>query len=334
MAQGRGSITPRALPAELDARPVARLELGDGARIPRWTSGRECWVFRAETAEELCGYHAQLIASALAPHERLEHLLYSPRSDATDGPFRVGGAPGSHAVGITQGRLLISHDPHADSPPRSVLRIDLSVVSALELGSALTLGWFVVRFGGPQGAASCAVTFSSSGIAHFRELVRVYRHLGRRARAPRRGAFEWPSVWEVVPAYLRSELEPLTDAGEPPLAVLRSPERWTSEKGFWSTRAVCVCAAGLLVATPLGLLWAASEPSLRPGGYGFGVNVTVVPPDRVLEAAIGTRGTLGVLRLRVGSGAAPHELEVPFDPDDVRSAETVVQLVRCWRGAA
>jgi len=313
---------------------VDRLELCDGARVPRWTSGRECWVFRAETAEELCGYHAELIASALAPGEPLQYLLYSPRCDATDGPFRVGGAPGSHAVGITPGRLLVSHDPHADRPPRSVLRIDLSVVSALELGSALALGWLVVRFAGPQGPSSCAVTFSSSGIAHFRALVRAYRNLGSRARAPLGEALEWPSVWEDVPSYLRTELEPLTNAAEQPLAVLRSPERWSAEKGRWSTRQVCTSAAGVLVASPLGLMCAASEPRPRPGEWSFGANVTVVRPERVLDAAIQARGTTFLLRLRAGGRAAPHELEVPFDPDDVRSAEQVAQLARSWRGAA
>ena len=201
------------------------------------------------------------------------------------------------------------------------------------MGCALALGWFVVRLQGPDGACSRAVTFGGQGIGHFREVVRAYRRLGLEAHARRAEPLTWPAVWEGVPAYVRTELEPLVDAEEEPLASLRSPERWTSERRFWGTRSVCASAVGLLVATPRGLLWAASEPRLRPEGLTFGVNVTVVRPDRVVDAAIGTRGSVGVLRLSSGGPPNPHEMKVPFDPEDIDSAKRIVDIVAGWRGA-
>ena len=318
MAERRG-LSPRAGDPEANA--------------PRWTSGRECWVFRAETLDELCGYHPRLIGSALHPSERLHYLLYSPVFDAKDGPFRVGGAPGSHAVGITANAFLVSRDPHSEEPRQSITRIDLDAVSSVEVGCALALGWFVVRFAGPRGPASCPVLFGGQGMEQFRAVIRAYRRLGCEERALSEARLDWPKVWEDVPIYVRSELEPLVEEEERPLAMLRTPERWTAQRG-WGRRPVCASAAGLLVATSRGLLWAASEPRSAPGGFSFGVNVTVVRPERVRGVTLGSRESIGVLRLKAGSGEAPHELEVPFDGDDVASAEEIVRLARAWRTPA
>jgi hypothetical protein len=304
------------------------------ADVPRWTSGRECWVFRADTPDELCGYHPRLIGSALAPGERLLYLLYSPVFDAKGGPFRVGGAPGSHAVGITAGAFLVSRDPHAEEPRQSITRIALDAVSSVEIGCALALGWFVVRFAGPRGPASCPVLFGGQGMEHFRAVVRAYRRLGPPERVESEARLDWPRVWQNVPNYIRAELEPLVEEKERPLAMLRTPERWTAEKRWWRERPVCASAAGLLVATSHGLVWAASEPRTTPAGLSFGVNVTVVHRERVRGAAIGSQESMGVLRLKAGGREASQDLEVPFGGDDVASAEEIVHLARAWRTPA
>ena len=301
---------------------------------PRWTSGRECWVFRAGAPDELFGHHPRLIASALDPGERLRYLLYSPVFDARDGPFRVGGAPCSHAVGITAKAVLVSRDPHTAEPRQTITRVDLDDIAFVEIGCALVLGWFVVRYTEGPSARSCPVLFRSQGMSQFREIVRAYLQLGRSGRGRRVGRLDWPAVWEGVPVYVRSEIEPLFEEAESPLAALRTPERWTAVKRWWRERTTCACAPGLLVATSHGLLWAASEPRPKPDGVSFGVNVTVVRPGRLRNATIASRESLGVLRLQVGGGAASYEIEVPFDPVDVASAEEVVRLARTWRGLA
>jgi hypothetical protein len=307
-----------------------------GEALPRWTSGRECWVFRAETPEELCGYHPRLIGSALTARETILYLLYSPLFEAGDGPFQVGGAPGSHAVALTTKRLLVSRDPHSEREGRSVRSIDLGSVHSIEIGSALTLAWFVVRYAGPGGPAACPVLFSAHGLDHFRSIVRAHLDRGPRAPAPGPPALDWPGVLRETPAYLSSELAPVTRETDPPLAVLRTAERWAGERRPWGGGAVCLLAAGLLAATPLGLLWAASETRTRPDGLSFGVNVTAVRSDRVASACISSRAVHGtavpVLRVRAGDGPAATELEVPFDERDLASAESIVHLASSWRG--
>jgi hypothetical protein len=331
---GGGSARSRAFAAREPDSLTGTLELEAPGRGPRWTSGREGWVFRAESPDELSGFHPPLVRSALGAEETLHYLLYSPLFEGTDGPFRVGGTAGSHSVGLTSGRLVVSHDPHAEGRPRSVTTIDLDEVSCLELGSALLFGWLVVRGGGPRGPSRHTVTFNARGMDPFRALVRAYRRLGPERGAGSEAASAGEDVWEGVPAWLRSEIEPLLEPGERPLAVVRSPERWTSQRRRWRTRPACASATGLLIATPRGLLRAASELRRRPGDLAFGVNVTVVRADRLSQAAIEARDGLGALRLAAGEGPGSHELEVLFDAGDAPGAERILRLVRAWGGRA
>jgi len=308
----------------------------DVGRSPRWTSGRECWVFRAETPDELCGHHPELIGPALAPREALQYLLYSPIFDATDGPFHVGGTPGSHSVALTSRRLLISRDPHTETGRRWVHSIDLGSVSSMEIGSALALAWFVVHFVGPAGPAACSVLFSANGLDHFRAVVRGYLAQGRPPHPPEASSLDWSSTWSEAPAFLRSELAPLARETPPPLAALPTPERWSAGGRSGRGRTACLSAAGVLAATPLGLLWAASEARTRPDGLSFGVNVTAVRRDRVADASVSTRpvhGTaLPVLLVKAGEAPDATELVVPFGEHDRGSAETIVHLASAWRG--
>jgi hypothetical protein len=308
------------------------LELEVPRCVPRWTSGRECSVFRAGSPDELCGFHPALVRSALPPDETLHYLLYSPLVEGTEGPFHVGGTAGSHSVGLTSRRLVVSHDPHAEGRPRSVTTIDLDSVSCLELGSALLFGWLVVRRGGRRGPSRHTVTFNARGMDPFRALVRTYWGLALERGAGSEAALAGEDVWDGVPAFLRSEVEPLLEPRERPLAVLRSPERWTSEKGQWRTGPACVSATGLLIATPSGILRAASEPPRRPGDLAFGVNVTIVRAGRLAEATIEARDDLGALRLVAGEGRGSHEVEVLFDAGDAGEAEEIRRVVRAWRG--
>jgi hypothetical protein len=210
-----------------------------------------------------------------------------------------------------------------------VTSIDLGDVTCLEIGCALLAGWLVIRVRGPVGPDTYTIPFSSHGIRHFRALVRVYRAQGLR-RVPNPGpAREWREAWAGTPAWLRSDLEPLVEEAEPPLAILRSPERWTSQERLWS-QPLCESSPGLLVATRRGLVWAASEPRMRPEGLAFGVNVTVVRSDHVSAAVIREKGGLCVLHLRTGEGPSGHDLEVPFERGKVAAAEAVAQLARRW----
>ena len=297
-----------------------------------WTSGRECWVFRADDPEQLCGHHPELIRSALLAGESVRYLLYSPIFDAGGGPFRVGGMPGSHAVAITERRLLVSHDPHADGRSRSVLAIELESISCIDLGCALAMGWFVVHHAAPR-AATCPILFGAHGSTHFRSVVRAY--LGQTGKQPdRETSGGWSAAWEGVAPYLRAEAEPLLDGATGPLAVVRVSERWSQQRRLWRWVPVCVSAPGVLVATAQAIVWAASEPRRAPDALAFGVNVTVVRPDRVVDVRVRpgreAESVAAVLQLTAGAGRSLRLLEIPFDPEDAEAARQVVRLAAAW----
>src|SRR5437667_6696230 len=112
-----------------------------------WQStGREPGVFRAERPEELFGVHADLIAAALTPGERLRYLLYAPIWDGGEAPFGIWSHPASHAVAVTEHRFLLSEDRHTKGIIPSVRAIPFDQVLYVELGRALLLGWFAIRF--------------------------------------------------------------------------------------------------------------------------------------------------------------------------------------------
>jgi hypothetical protein len=68
----------------------------------RFFTGHESWVFRAPSVAELCGHHAELIASATQPAEPLAYLLSSLLREVSAGPFGVAGPCGSHALAVTR----------------------------------------------------------------------------------------------------------------------------------------------------------------------------------------------------------------------------------------
>lgn len=250
---------------------------------PRFTSGREAWVFRAHTPDQLCGYHPDLIGEALERGEVLRYLLYSPLRETESAVCGVRAAPGSHALAVTDRRLVLSRDPHRYDGQRSVCAIPFEAVLSIELGEALTLGWLVLRFAGEGVLMTESAAFHASGIAHFRAALRAFRM----ASPGMAHSFAEPSPLPVLPrmpAYLRSELEPLLLPGERPCLAIESQETWVTA-GTRRTRR-CVSPSLAFMVTDRAVLWAENERPLRPKTLAFGVSVACVDRRRVTEARL------------------------------------------------
>jgi hypothetical protein len=247
---------------------------------PRTFSGRECWVYRAQAPGELCGHHPELIQQALCGAEP-DYLVYSPRREPGRGPFGLNGPGGSHAVALTRTSLIVSRDPHRPGRRRTVRRIPLPGVLMLAIGEALTLGWLAVDFVEDRAAATEIVFFPSSGIAHFREIVR--RWLAREApgSSPAGACGGCAERLAGSPAYLAGQAGPLI-ADWRAAEVVNVPEAWEGE----GARACCVSASTLLVLTDSVVLLAESERPPRPGTLVFGVNVFCLLRRTIAEAAL------------------------------------------------
>lgn len=250
----------------------------------RFFSGHESWVFRADTLEQLCGFHTELVGQVLSSSDALEYLLYSPLREASAGPFGLAGGSGSHALAVTRDRFIISRDPHQPQLPRSVREVPFASIVTVEVGEALTLGWFVVRFAAAGRLASETVFFQSSGINLFRDAVRVWRRNGVSVAAHDLSSSDRRGIWDHVPAYLRTQVEPLILEGEDPQAVLTMDETWSPATAH--RLPTCLSAVALCIASNRGCLLVQSERPPRPGILVFAVNVTCVDRQAVRNIRI------------------------------------------------
>ena len=228
-------------------------------------------MFRAHALEELCGYHPDLMGQVLSAGEPIEYLLYSPLREVDTGPFGLKGPTGSHALAVTRDRFIVSRDPHQPRRPRAVCEVPFASILTVELGEALTLGWFVVRFAVAGHLASETVFFQSSGIDHFRGAVRAWRTKA----IPTAGRDSCTEAWDAIcaqsPPYVCNQLAPLILEGERPQAVLHVDETWYPAAGHQTT---CASAAGVCAVTDHALLLVQSERPYQPDALVFAVNAT------------------------------------------------------------
>jgi hypothetical protein len=247
---------------------------------PRTFSGRECWVYRAQAPSELCGHHTELIEQALGGTEA-DCLLYSPLRETGRGPFELEGPSGSHAVALTRTSLIVSRDPHRSGMRRTVRRIPLTNVLTLALGEALTLGWLTVQFVENRALAAETVFFQSSGIEHFRDLVRRWlRNESRRPSLAQCGD-DRDELLATSPAYLANQVRPLiADIGA--VEAVNVPEVWEGA----GDRSRCGSASTLLVLAESVVMLAERERPPRPGMLVFGVNVICFPRRAITQIGL------------------------------------------------
>jgi hypothetical protein len=161
-----------------------------------------------------------------------------------------------------------------------VLEIPLTRVLTVALGEALTLGWLVVRFAEGRQAASEIVFFQSSGIEHFRELVRRWLRRLSSASSPRRPEENWRRALADSPPYLTSQVGPLLDDADDAL-VVNASEAWSADR----TR-TCLSPSALIAVTDRAVMIAESERPCRQDVLVFGVNVTCIPREVVTAATL------------------------------------------------
>lgn len=246
---------------------------------PRFFSGRECWVYRAHALAELSGHHPDLIGQALRGAEP-DYLVYSPLRETNRGPFGLEGPSGSHALALTARSLIISRDPHRVDERRTVLEIPLNSVLTIALGEALTLAWLFVRFAGGRRATSEIVFFQSSGIEHFRELVRRWLRRLSAVSSHRRSAEDRHRALAHGPAYLTSQVRPLLDEADDAL-VVNASEAWSAGR----TR-TCLSPSTLIAVTDRAVMIAESERPCRQHVLVFGVNVICIPRSQVKSTTL------------------------------------------------
>jgi len=295
------------------------------------SSGRESYVFQANKPRGLLGVHADLMENALRPEEGLLYLLYSPIFPEKKGPFGLHATPASHAVAVTNNRFIISENRHMEGIAPTIQSILFDQVLYIQIGSALSLGWFAIQFVENEKTFCTTLFFTVTGIKHFETLIRNYRRMAvsNCDRFPPK--IDWVDIWHRTSMTQVDRLKSLVLKEELPFSMLRSSELWILRKRRWKSIPVCLSTNGILVSTNFGFIHATDEPCVRPKIFSFGVNVSCIPHHavksaRLLEKWIHGR-LLPSLRLELARGSVAVDFDIPFDGDSLKEAEDLLSFL-------
>lgn len=300
------------------------------------SSGKEPYVFRADGPEGLIGVHAELIASAVEPGEKIYYLLYAPIRKAGNAPFDIQAEPGSHAVAVTDHRFLISKDFHDEEAPPSIRSIPFDRILRIEVGSALLLGWFVVTFEDDGVLSKSSLFYTSTGSHHFEAAVREYRRLtGKTPAFSNETAIGWHAVWRLTPHSQIDFLKSLITDEERPVNILRFRETWMKVKK--SDKKICLTTEGVILATDRrGCLHVTEEKPISPGILAYGINAFCFPIDIVRSALIvkGEKDNLapGILRIELERTSVLVNHDLPLAQESFESAKEWLEHLRQLTG--
>jgi hypothetical protein len=296
------------------------------------SNGREPYVFRVDHPGDLFGSHADLMREAFGPEDRLLYLLYSPVWEGEEAPFGVRAPSASHAVAVTEDRFIVSEDRHQTGAPATVLTISFDRVIEVELGHALLIGWFALRFVRDGDVVSSSLLFpASTGMLHFAAAIRRYRRATQ--SAPARSSQEgmaWHEVLGATQTLLASTIQTLIVEGERAEHAVLSSETW-SGAARRRKPPVCLSANGILLLTDCGILHAEEQPPLRPEMLSFGVRAVCIPRNALRSAHVIERHLSGkpllFLRLGVGRNSASVQRDVPFAAENSQAVAQVLARV-------
>lgn len=245
-----------------------------------WVSdGREPWVFAVERPDELPGRHEGLMVGSLPAAERVRHLLYAPLWAGDDAPFGLGAEPGSHAIALTDRRLVITKDRHVPGAEPMVWAIPIERILELHAGSDLLLAWFAVRYADTDGARLLSVLHEATGRHHLHAVVRSCRRLLAAWTPAKESRMTppWGETRKGLPRLLEEAVSRLLLEKERPNLVARSAEEWGASSGRRRKRR-CVREESITLESSAGFLFARRGPPTRPGALAVAVDVACSPP--------------------------------------------------------
>ncbi len=290
-------------------------------------SGREPFVYQAKTPGELFGVHAGLMEKTLSPEENLLYLLYSPMYEAQGGHFGIRAFPASHALAVTNRRLVVTSNRHLKAVAPEVHSIPHGSVLTLEIGSALLMGWLSIRFVSETGPGCVTLIFNAAGgWEHFHAAVRTYRRASGCDRVAQGGeTVPWWQVQARTPPALARSLRLLVPETEPCLGWIGSSEMWGIRKRGWKKISYCLRTNGILVAGSHGLVYIHEEPPLRRELTNFAFNALCIPLEALRSADLvenlesGNR--LLCLEFQLGRGSHETCVQAFLDESDMESGK-------------
>lgn len=275
-----------------------------------WEStGNEDWVFAVKHPCELIGAHAKLIDALLSDSEKVGYCIYAPRVPSTSTPFGLEAAESSSGVCVTDKRFIISNDKHISGMDPALSSINFEDVLSFNIGSAMLLSWFSLRFMSRGEPEQITILFSSNGKHHFQKALRVfkkYARAGHIAVAPPDGSAPARHISKIDDTIHRDYLKTLLSAGEKRILAFscRYVEGKIPQKRsllVWKKQAAYRTGKATVLLTNKALMFARDSAE---SSAGISIDVLNVSLDKVKN--------ITVREEPAGSGKT-HTLTVSFD---------------------
>jgi hypothetical protein len=231
---------------------------------------------------QLPGRHAELVARLLGPREAIEHLVLCPLWDCPVAPFGVAAPRASHALCLTNERLLVTRDYHTEQPPAS-FAVRRSALVGFAVGQAVLMSWLALDFVGDGALLREGFYFPRRGKELVEALLRSWR--GDWPAAESVGE-TWPQGVLAPAASLPEGLvTPLLREGERGWVCCRRPQVWGTRNGWLRRWPVCLADRGFVLLTDRGLFYATGQPPYsRRGVSPFGHNLACVSWNAALRS--------------------------------------------------
>jgi hypothetical protein len=296
-----------------------------------WSSiGNEPWVYRAASLDELPERHAETLDRALRDGESFRSLVYSPIWEGSETPFGLRGAPESHAIGLSDDRLLISSDPHIPGRDPRVTAIAIQSILRIECGSDLLQGWFAIDFESADKADRIALLHPSTKSHPLTELVREIRTCMAGGRLHHPSGRSPALRWEDVPAQLSSGIRSLVLADETLELVGYSSESWRQEvSGSRRKRWSVASPNGFFALGRESALAGIGETPPRPSVLVFGLRFLVLPYAGLRSIQVESRSTgdIAGLTLSLGQQNLVEKLAVSATTLDRGALEALIRII-------
>jgi hypothetical protein len=273
------------------------------------------------------GLHSRLITATLRPGETVLHLALCPVWHSRSRPFDIQAAAASHALCLTDARLLVARVPLASGAAPTTFAIERRDLLGFDFGQAVLMSWLALHVRRGDRTVAEGFYFPRHGNQHVAALLRSWRS-------------SWPVCCTGKPVLCRDHIAQsaghfherlVTTLLTPDEDCLRAEQRppiWGSRMGWFGSRPVGLAHAGTLLLTDRAFWYVRGQAPAGGKGYVLAHNVscyslasltlTAVKPERR------ARTDCARLDLTFGAARAPG-LEILFPAASMQAARDWAQ---------
>jgi hypothetical protein len=302
-------------------------------------SGREEDIYSLAGPHLVDGPHSQRIRQALNAGEQVRHFLLCPIWDSRSRPFGIQAPRASHALCLTDSRLLLTRIYPDKRRPPETWSIDRRALVGFDFGQAILMSWLVLYTRQAGTVVKDSFYFPRHGNQGVADLLGDWRASwpveGReQAASP---ALSRHAICEGAGHFHNRLLEPLLQADEVCLRAYQRPPLWGSRWTWLGRRQVGLAYWGTLLLSDRSFFYVRGEPTPGKGGYVLSHNVSCFSTAQLVRVDCRHERIHGIdcQRLALAFAGSPETEVVVLVPEsDAATARDWARQLAALRPAA